>query len=79
LSQPDPAACKGFIDFKLSRARIVPDQQNPMIFAIESVDGMWQEGSLKDMTDAQRTFEFDCTQSAHSRDEWMEALRSANQ
>jgi len=79
LSQPDPSASKGFIDFKLSRARIVPDQQNPMIFAIESVDGMWQEGSLKDMTDAQRTFEFDCTQSAHSRDEWMEALRSASQ
>jgi hypothetical protein len=45
---PAPGICfAGFIDFKLSRARIVPDQQNPMIFAIESVDGMWQACAQK--------------------------------
>jgi len=78
MGQADPGGCKGFINFKLSRARIVPDTQNPMIFAVESVDGKWQDGSLKDMSDANRTFEFDCTQSAHSRDEWIKALMSAN-
>mgnify|MGYP002803395876 FL=1 len=78
MGQADPGGCKGFINFKLSRARIVPDTQNPTIFAVESVDGKWQDGSLKDMSDANRTFEFDCTQSAHSRDEWIKALMSAN-
>ncbi|CAK9076496.1 unnamed protein product [Durusdinium trenchii] len=79
FSHADPEGCKGFINFKVSRARIMPDEQNPLVFAIESVDGKWQEGSLKDMSDAQRTFEFDCTKSAHTREEWMDALRSTQQ
>lgn len=33
----------GFIDFKLSGARIVPDAKNPMVFAIEPVGESWQD------------------------------------
>ncbi|CAE7778449.1 unnamed protein product [Symbiodinium pilosum] len=76
LAQSDPSGCKGFINFAVSRARVVPDDKNPAVFALEAVDGAWKDGSLKDMSDAQRTFEFDCTDSAHTREEWMAALRA---
>jgi len=74
LTQEDPSGCKGFINFAKSSARVVPHEKNPAIFVLEAIDGAWKDGSLKDMTDAQRTFEFDCTDSAHSRDDWMRAL-----
>ncbi|CAE7317945.1 BOI2 [Symbiodinium sp. CCMP2592] len=75
LKQPDPPGCKGFIDFMLSRARVVPDEKNPTLFILEAVDGVWKDGSLKDMSDAQRMFEFDCADSAHTREQWIAALR----
>ncbi|CAJ1382681.1 unnamed protein product [Effrenium voratum] len=74
LGQADPAGCKGFVNLKLSSANVVPDKTNPMIFALVPAGGAWKEGSLKDMSDASRAFEFDCTSSAHSREEWMKAL-----
>ncbi|CAE7683148.1 Tmod2 [Symbiodinium sp. CCMP2456] len=74
LMHPDPSGCKGFIDFALSRARVVPDEKNPTLFMLEAVDGAWKDGSLKDMSDAQRTFEFDCADSAHTRGQWIAAL-----
>lgn len=74
LMHPDPSGCKGFVDFALSRARVVPDEKNPTLFTLEAVEGAWKDGSLKDMSDAQRTFEFDCTDSAHTRGQWIAAL-----
>ncbi|CAE7729047.1 BOI2, partial [Symbiodinium necroappetens] len=65
---------RGFIDFALSRARVVPDEKNPTLSTLEAVDGAWKDGSLKDMSDAQRTIEFDCTDSVHTRGQWIAAL-----
>ena len=33
----------GFINFAVSRARVVPDDKNPAVFALEAVDGAWKE------------------------------------
>jgi len=74
LMHTDPPGCKGFIDFTLSRARVVADEKNPTLFILEAVDGAWKDGSLKDMSDAQRMFEFDCADSAHTREQWIAAL-----
>ena len=42
-SNRDTAGRPGFIDFTLSRARVVADEKNPTLFILEAVDGAWKD------------------------------------
>lgn len=66
--------CRGFANFAVGKAKVKADETNLTMFLIEPEGGKWPEGSLKDMSDAQRVILLDANGSSHSRQEWMEAI-----
>mmetsp|Transcript_18075 Transcript_18075/g.38626 ORF Transcript_18075/g.38626 Transcript_18075/m.38626 type:complete len:230 (-) Transcript_18075:51-740(-) len=66
---------KGMIDLSLAAAEVEEDKANPQVFRLAPRDGEWATGSTTEKRDEKRIYEFDCTDSAHPREKWVEVIQ----